>query len=484
MKTLLVIDDDRSIHVVTRSILEGDWQSFHANSARDGLAQLKAHRVDVVLLDIQLPDRNGLAVYSEIRELDSRLPVIFITSDAGSETVIEAMQLGAYDYIVKPLDVVHLKSLVRKAFELRALVSVPVAIGVDATENSQHQPFIGSSPKMVEVFKSIGRVAKQNVTVLIRGATGTGKELVARALVQHSDRCDGPFLAVNCAAITESLLESELFGHEKGSFTGADARRIGKFEQANGGTLFLDEIGDMAQGVQAKVLRILQEKTFERVGGNQVLKSDVRVIAATNRPLEEMVDRGEFRSDLLYRLNGVTIALPSLNERKQDIPTLLQHFLNQAKQDLKVPDLEGISTEATRLLCEFSWPGNVRQLQAVVRRMVIDCSAGVLVPDNLPAEIRSGAKNEAPSSESVTPSKTRVYDPESLVSQLLRGKSTDVYAKCLEQMERHLFIRVLQETNGNQSQAAEILGITRAKVRDRIAAFGIALEGKVTLPDA
>jgi DNA-binding NtrC family response regulator len=494
---LLVIDDDRSIHAITRGILEEDWQSLHAKTGAEGLALLQSETVDAVLLDIMLPDLGGLEIYAKIREIDPRLPVIFITSEGGGDVVIEAMQLGAYDYVVKPLDVQHLKHLIQKAFALRAMVSVPVAIGAEPADNASQQLLIGSSPKMVEVFKAIGRVAKQDIAVLIRGETGTGKELVARAIVQHSGRCDGPFLAVNCAAITETLLESELFGHEKGAFTGADSRRIGKFEQAKGGTLFLDEVGDMAIGVQAKLLRVLQERTFERVGGNQVLTTDVRIIAATNRPLEAMGAEGTFRGDLLYRLDGVTIYLPPLRERRADIPSLLQHFLNRAKQDFKLENLEGISAEATHMLCDYAWPGNVRQLQSVVRRMVIDNSAGVLVPDNVPLDIRgelSSPNSDAsrpreaitvqPSAKPQTAISPNGYDPESLVSRLLREKSTDVYAQVLAQMERHLFVRVLQATGGNQSQAAEILGITRGKVRDRITAYGISLEGKVSMSDS
>ena len=253
--------------------------------------------------------------------------------------------------------------------------------------------FIGRSAPMLEVFKAIGRVSKQNVPVLVRGESGTGKELVARALFQHSHRSEAPFLAVNCAALPDNLLESELFGHEKGAFTGADTRRIGKFEQCNRGTLFLDEIGDMAPIVQAKVLRVLQDQRFERIGGNNELKTDVRIVAATNQPLEQMVQDGDFREDLLYRLNAVTITLPPLRERPGDIALLIQHFLSQAKRDFNKPNLEGAAPETVEILTKYAWPGNVRQLRAVVRRCVLDTVLPVLVPDVLPPAVRGDSQS-------------------------------------------------------------------------------------------
>jgi DNA-binding NtrC family response regulator len=354
MPKILVVDDDRSIHLLIEKALAPIADVFTADTADRGLELVRKHEFDVVLLDIVLPDRNGLAMYCEIREHDRRLPVIFMTIEATSQTAIEAMQLGAFDYLAKPLSVDPLRDLVEKAIEQRTISTVPVAIAAedDFAEDSA-ELFIGRSGPMLDVFKAIGRVSKQDVPVLIRGDSGTGKELVARALYQYSHRRDAPFLAVNCAALPHNLLESELFGHEKGAFTGAETRRIGKFEQCNGGTLFLDEIGDMALSVQAKVLRVLQDQRFERVGGNNELKTDVRIIAATNRPLEQMVKDGEYREDLLYRLNGVTIDLPPLRDRPGDVPMLVQHFLNRAKRDFNKPDLEGISPETLKLLVKY-----------------------------------------------------------------------------------------------------------------------------------
>ena len=482
MPTVLVIDDDRSVHVTTERFLNNLAEVISASTAEEGLRLAAEASPDVVLLDIQLPDTNGLAVFCQIHELDRRLPVIFITGEAGSETAIEAMQLGAYDYISKPIEVRAFQSLINRAIETRALVSTPVAITAEDAADDDGDIFIGKSEAMLDVFKSIGRVAKQDVTVLIRGQSGTGKELVARAMYQYGDRYEKPFLAVNCAALPETLLESELFGHEKGAFTGADSRRIGKFEQADGGTLFLDEIGDMSPSVQAKVLRVLQNQRFQRVGGTKELKTDVRVITATNRDLERMVHSGDFREDLLYRLNTVTIELPALAERPEDVPLLLQYFLNRAKKALRKNELEGISPEALRILQRYDWPGNVRQLRAVVQQMVINTSTPVIVPESLPREVLEsvGAQRAAPSDDEQTPAVSEKSSPTSagadlakLIDGLLDKQSTNIYAEALAHMERYVLQRVLEVTGGNQSQAAEILGITRGKIRDRIATYEI-----------
>src|SRR5690606_7889664 len=330
-------------------------------------------------------------------------------------------------------------------------------------------------------FKSIGRVAGQNVTVLIRGESGTGKELVARALYQHSGRATHPFMEVNCAAIPENLLESELFGHEKGSFTGAQQRRVGKFEQCNGGTIFLDEVGDMSPLVQGKVLRLLQEQRFERVGGNETIQTDVRIIAATNRPLEEMVEEGEFRADLLYRLNGVSISLPPLRQRGEDVPLLLQHFLTRATRELNKPEIEGLSPEALQKLTAYSWPGNVRELQSIIRQAVLATTGTVVVPDCLPPEVQGGTPHASAPPSSAPPAVRSEADLQAFIETRLRENTTDLYAEALEFMERLLITRVLQETGGNQSKAAGLLGITRGKIRDRISAFDISVDKSVSV---
>ena len=489
MTCVLVIDDDRTVlHLVERG-LEGIVQRVEtADNGADGLAACRAVAPDVVLLDIHLPDRSGLDLLRTIRDIDRRLPVIFITAGADSESAIEAMQLGAYDYLAKPLAVAKLRDLVSRAANTRRLMTTSVALRTGEVKGSFGDLFIGRSPLMLDVFKMIGRYAQQDVPVLIRGESGTGKELVARAIYQHSGRSDEPFMAVNCAALPDTLLESELFGHEKGSFTSADRRRIGKFEQCSGGTIFLDEVGDMSPLVQGKVLRLLQQQEFERVGGNETIKTDVRIIAATNRPLEDMVKSGEYRSDLIYRLNGVTISLPSLRDRGDDVRLLLQYFLNRHTRELKRTEIEGISGQAVDLLTEYDWPGNVRELESVVRASVLNASGPVIVPDFLPAEVVGDTFTrdaepavEEYASEIASPDGLPPSDLRPLIERRLAEGSTDLYAETLEMMERFLMTRVLQETNGNQTKASDTLGITRGKVRDRIAAFEINLDKNVIM---
>jgi nitrogen regulation protein NR(I) len=474
---ILAIDDDRAVlHLIEQALKPLDLPVIKASTADEGLQRIESDRPDVLLLDIKLPGISGLDLLEKIQQIDRKLPVIFITSDTDSATTIEAMRRGGYDYVPKPLDLRVLLTVVEKALTTRQLMNVPVALPTGEPVSSGVM-FLGRSAPMLDVFKAIGRVAEQNVTVLIRGESGTGKELVARAIYQHSDRAQEPFMEVNCAAIPETLLESELFGHEKGSFTGAQQRRVGKFEQCNGGTIFLDEVGDMSPLVQGKVLRLLQEQRFERVGGNETIQTDVRIIAATNRPLEEMVEEGEFRADLLYRLNGVSITLPPLRQRGEDVPLLLQHFLTRATRELNKPEIEGLSPEALVRLTSHTWPGNVRELQSVVRQAVLATTGTVVVPDVLPPEVlgRSATTAEAPSAGA------GARDLGAFVEARLQEQTTDLYAEALEFMERILIMRVLQETGGNQSKAAAILGITRGKIRDRIAAFEISVDKNVSI---
>jgi two-component system nitrogen regulation response regulator GlnG len=329
---------------------------------------------------------------------------------------------------------------------------------------------IGRSPQMLEVYKAIGRVAPQDVTVLVRGESGTGKELIARAIYHHSSRTKGPFLAVNCAAIPDALLESELFGHEKGSFTSAERRRIGKFEQCSGGTIFLDEVGDMSPLVQSKLLRVLQEQRFERVGGDETIKTDVRIIAATNRNLEDMVADGTFRPDLYYRLNGFTIKLPPLRERGEDVKLLVQTLLGRYAHQMH-KELQHVSPEAERLLLEYSWPGNVREMQNLLKKALLQTMGPVLLPEFLPDEIRSGGAGKKATSDGDLPPS----DLSTFIDERLQGKTTELYAETVEMMERYLITRVLRLTGGNQSKAAAMLGITRGSLRNKIHVLGISI---------
>ena len=349
---ILVVDDDRSVHLLVQKSLADIAKVISATTAQEGLGMVAEQSPDVVLLDIQLPDTNGLALFCQIHELDTRLPVIFITVDAGSETAIEAMQLGAYDYVGKPLRVQALRALVNRAITTRRMVSTPVAIAADETARA-----LGGVIRRPQPADAGGLQSDRAGGQAERHGSGPRRERHRQRTGRpgagpvRRPRARPPSWRSTAPRCPENLLESELFGHEKGAFTGAESRRIGKFEQCNGGTLFLDEIGDMSPAVQAKVLRVLQEQHFERVGGTKLLKTDVRMIAATNRDLEAMVEEGEFREDLLYRLNGVTINLPPLRERVGDIPDLLHYFPQAGEIDLKKPQLEGISAEATELIC-------------------------------------------------------------------------------------------------------------------------------------
>ncbi len=344
---------------------------------------MRAEPPDVILLDLRLPDQTGLEVYEQLRQIDARIPVIFVTLAKSADTAIEAMKQGAYDYLFKPLDLHQLQRVVGEALDVARRMRAP-AVLADATPDLDVEgAIVGSCAAMREVYKEIGRVAAQNVPVLITGASGTGKELVARALYQHSARAQQPFLALNCAAIPENLLESELFGHEKGAFTGADRRRIGKFEQTSGGTLFLDEIGDMPPALQAKFLRVLQEQTFERVGGNETIRTDVRLIAATHRDLKAWSADGRFRPDLYYRLGVFTIDLPPLRERGEDLLFLVLHYLRRFSRELG-REVREIAPEALERLRGYSWPGNIRELQSVLKQALLRAAAPPCCPRSCP----------------------------------------------------------------------------------------------------
>lgn len=475
-----MIDDDRSVcELIRQGLGKADITATTAMTAEEGLGKLRSENPEVVLLDIVLPGTSGLDVFKQIQDTDRKLPIIFITSGSDSATAIKAMQLGGFDYVTKPLDIPSLTDLVEQAIDTRRMMNTEVALSTHESSAPDAETFVGRSAPMLEVFKSIGRVAAQSVPVLIRGESGTGKELVARAIYQNSDRSDGCFMAVNCAALPDALLESELFGHEKGAFTGADRQRIGKFEACNGGTIFLDEIGDMSPLVQSKMLRLLQQQEFERVGGNQTIRTDVRIIAATNLNLDQMVEDGEFREDLFYRLNGLTIKLPPLRERAEDVVHLLEHYLSIWAQQMNRSDIEGISPEALDQLKKYSWPGNVRELQSVVRQSVLNATGPVIVPSFLPAEVtgtKSGVADASAKGDGHLPS-----DLAPFIDQRLEAGTDDLYAETLEQMELYLITRVLEFTDGNQSRAAELLGITRGKIRNRVKQFGISLDKKVSL---
>jgi two-component system nitrogen regulation response regulator GlnG len=457
---LLIVDDEPNVLYSLRAGLESDELAVvTAKTAKLGLAAVAEERPDVVIVDVRLPDLSGLELFERIKVLDPRLPVIVATAFAETDTAIEAMKRGAYEYLLKPVDLHQLREVVARAVELRRVRTVATEFDQSA-DATQADRIVGQSSAMQEVYKSIGRFAPQDVTVLIQGESGTGKELVARALFQHSGRADRPFLAINCAAIPEGLLESELFGHEKGAFTGADRQRVGKFEQANGGTLFLDEIGDMAPATQAKVLRVLQDQRFERVGGRETVTVDVRLIAATNRRLDEMVAAGRFREDLYYRLNGVTIRLPPLRERREDVPRLVTHFVRVVSEKLG-KDVRAVTPEAMQALSAHDWPGNVRELQNAIRYAVIRATSDVLTVECLPATVLG----QSPAS----PAPGELADVRQMVRALLGSGATGIYRQVIHDVDRVILEETLQHVRGNQVDASELLGISRTTLRAKLA---------------
>jgi DNA-binding NtrC family response regulator len=479
MPGLLIIDDDTAILDAFRYVFRDTGLTlWTTTTAAEGLDIARLRQPDVILLDMHLPDLSGLDTFRRLHEMDARTPVIFVTGSATTGAAIEAMRLGAYDYLrkeylLRPEEIASLRNVVARAVEISRLSHTPAVVSEEeATEESDL--LVGRCPAMQEVYKAIGRVAPQDVTVLIHGESGTGKELVARALYHYSRRSSGPFLALNCAAIPETLLESELFGHEKGSFTGADRKRIGKFEQCNGGTIFLDEVGDMPPLTQTKLLRLLQEQRFERVGGNETIQTDVRVLAATNRDLKRLVSEGRFRADLYYRLSVFTIPLPPLRERADDIPLLVNHFLKRYAADLQ-RDVRSVSPEALRLLVRHDWLGNVRELQSVLKQALLRAAGPVLLPEFVPA---LGAQSSAAGTQPAEPRAAAPVgetDWDRFLSEQLRGDPRDLYARWLELTDRFLLERVLRHTRGNQLRAARILGVGRASLRAKIRALGIDL---------
>jgi two-component system, NtrC family, nitrogen regulation response regulator GlnG len=467
MQTLLIIDDENSVRYSFRRVFENDQTHvLTASTAEEGIRQVRESCPDVIVLDLQLPDRSGLAVFEDIRALDPKRPVVFITAHGTTDTAIEAMKGGAFDYLVKPVDLDRLSQIIDRAFQAARLMHVPAVL---PAEESQDR-IIGRSLVMQEMSKAIGRIAPQNINVLIVGESGTGKELVGRALYHHSPRVGKPFLAINCAAIPETLLESELFGHEQGAFTGANRRRIGKFEQCEGGTLFLDEIGDMSPGLQAKMLRVLQEQCFERLGSNETLQAQVRVLAATNHDLEKLVEAERFRKDLYYRLKVVTIQVPPLRDRLDDVAELAHYFLFRFDRELGL-DLRGLVPETLEILQSYPWPGNVRELQSVIKQAMINASGHLLLPEFLPQHLL----RDQPDREVLAPT-PGALDLEGLIQRLLRTEEKGVHKKVMEAVERVLFTHVLRETRGHQAQASDLLGLNRATLRHKLRTLGLSVD--------
>jgi DNA-binding NtrC family response regulator len=503
MPTLLVVDDDRSIlRIFQRCFENSDVVVVSAATGTEAVKAAAELHPEVVVLDIMLPDQSGLATFEEIRQQDPAIPIVFITASGSSDTAIESMRLGAMDYLSKPLDMAKIREVVGQALAISNLMRAPPveseAGSADAASpagTTSSDALIGHCPAMQEVYKAIGRVAGQNINVLIRGESGTGKELVARAIHQHSTRVGKKFLAVNCAAIPEALLESELFGHEKGAFTGAVAQRIGKFEECVGGTLFLDEVGDMPLLMQSKVLRAIQEKEFQRVGGNQTIKSDACIVAATNRDLDAMVVSGDFRADLSYRLNGYTIVLPPLRDRRDDIPLLVDYYIRRFNTEIG-KSIISVASDTMERLKQHAWPGNIRELQTVIKHAMLHAIGPILAPEFLPPDMRdegrqadssallAAASNGVPLADRAAARSQPDRDDEAFhgfIDNHLRSGTHSLYADSVKHMERMLLTRVLQHTNGNQSQAALLLGITRGCLRSKLRAHGIMINSSVAI---
>jgi len=468
MQKLLVIDDEPNIlFTVTETLSSTQLSVVVASSGKEGIELFRSQLPDVVLLDVRLPDMSGLDVFAKIHAIDPRIPVIIMTAFSRTDTAIEAMSRGAFEYLLKPVDFMALRELVQRAVLISRLSQKPAVVdATEATLSPDADVIIGNAPAMQDIYKTIGRVAPQDVTVLVLGESGTGKELVARAIYHYSKRNKKPFLAINCAALPESLLESELFGHEKGAFTGADQRRIGKFEQVNGGTIFLDEIGDMSPSTQAKALRLLQQQQFERVGGSETIQTDVRIVAATNKDLAAMVAAGTFRQDLYYRLNGFAITLPPLRERKSDIRLLTDYFVNTLSREFD-KRISTVTSEVYQLLEAHSWPGNVRELHSAIRYALVNATTEVITPDCLPPNIKA-TLTTAQQPPQTPHSPGGLEEIRQLTQHFIDAGSNDIYRSVIHDVERTLLEAVLQHTHGNQQLAAERLGISRMTLRAKL----------------
>jgi len=459
---LLLIDGEPDAEDLADRLRGPGFSVEWCRATAQGRAAALSGKHDVIVCDIGLADSAGLDLLRDLKEAVPRLPVICLSRSTDSASAIETIKAGAYDFFIKPAEVAEVAGAAIKAFEDARRTSQPVEIGEVYPEQDT---IVGRSREMREIYKQLGRISAQPVTVLIRGETGTGKELIARAIFQHGHRAHKPFVAVNCAAIPEALLESELFGHEKGAFTGADRVRIGRFEQAHGGTLFLDEIGDLDSALQVKLLRVLQEKVIQRIGSSREIPVDVRVIAATHRNLEQMVRVGEFREDLFYRLNVASLVIPPLRERREDIPLLIDYFLRRYGGEFRF-ETPSIAPRAVEFLARQDWPGNIRQLQNVIRRALLlsrgytigwqDCRAIL--------EESESAALEAPSlRELVRLTLTRVIE----------GELEAALPELEQTFERELFGQAIARSGGNQAKAARWLGISRLTLREKLRAYGI-----------
>jgi DNA-binding NtrC family response regulator len=464
MGTLLIVDDEKNVISSFKKILSQDgYRVLSANNAEDGLALAKENAPDLLIMDIRMPGMSGLEAVSEFKKINARLPIIIMTAFGTTDTAIEAMRLGAYDYVIKPFDIPKMKEIVRGALNAATLMKTEVTYEIK--KEFRGDRIVGVSGKMQEIYKTIGQAAPCDTTVLLRGERGTGKELIARAIYHHSKRKTEPFWVVNCADVPEMMLERELFGYEKGAFFDARSRRIGKLEQCDGGTLFLDEIGEMPLAIQAKVLRVIESKTFERLGSNQVIEVDVRLIASTNRDLQSLIKQGKFREDLYYRLAVVNIEIPPLRERKEDIAGLTDYFLAKYKEEAG-KDVQGISSAAMKGLLNYAWPGNVQELENMIKKAVIFSRSNFILPEDCLVSSSMGVSND----------EDRLKDiMMELAKAAAQKKEGAVYREIMDDVEQSLIIEMLKQYQGNQSRVAKVLGISRPTLKEKMDKYGLKI---------
>jgi len=470
LNSILIIDDDDQLRNSFKKLLsEEDYKVDDAASGEAGLNIVKKEVPDLVILDMRLPGMNGLETFRAIHKIEPKLPVIIMTAFGSTETAIEATKLGAFDYILKPFDIPDMLALVKQAIRASRFMRSPVEMDT-IPDKASKDAIVGRSIKMQDIYKAIGRVSQTDATVLIRGESGTGKELVVRAIYQHSLRANKPFLVINCVAIPETLLESELFGYEKGAFTGAAHRRVGKIEQAHGGTVFLDEIGDMPLNLQAKILRLLQEKSIERLGGSENISADVRIIAATNRDLESAILEGRFREDLYYRLKVVTIWLPPLRERENDITLLTDYLLSKFSDENGIKN-PGISEEAKAIFSKHSWPGNVRELANTIQKALIFNRGAPLSSDDIAMAIREELHESNPNPERGNQALLQWVRKE-----LTTRTDENLFDSCMDNIASILISEALNICDGNRSKAAKLIGLSRPTLHSKIEKYRLKFE--------
>jgi len=468
MSSILIVDDDAQLRQSFEKLLSQEGYEVHtAATGEAGLEAVRQKVPDLVIMDVRMPGMSGLEAFTAMRAIESKLPVIIMTAFGTTDTAIEATKLGAFDYVLKPFDIPDILTLIEQALEAGRFMRSRVEMNVDSPVATP-DAIIGRSETMQDIYKSIGRVAPTDATVLIRGESGTGKELVARALYQHSLRSDKPFLVINCVAIPETLLESELFGYEKGAFTGAVNRRVGKIEQANNGTVFLDEIGDMPMSIQAKILRLLQEKSIERLGGREPIPVDVRIIAATNRDLEAALTDGRFREDLYYRLKVVTIELPPLKERKGDASLLCDYFLARFASDMGIAN-PGMTEEAKAMVESHPWPGNVRELANALQKAIIFSRGYPIKPEDITHAVFGEAEQTLVSNENAEKI-IRQWVRESLAA----GGKNDLFSSFMDRFTAIVISEALDFTHGNRTKAAKLLGISRPTLHAKMDKCGVS----------